>query len=282
MNITISNKIISAEINSFGAELISLNKNSKNYIWTINKTFWDKTSPILFPIVGSLINDNYTISNKKYSLPRHGFARNHEFVLKQQSDDSVTFSLTENKQSLEIYPFQFELEVNYTLEGNKLNIGYSVINNSNSKMPFSIGAHPAFAIDSNFEDYSLQFENDSSLVSSELKNGLFSGSTNDIILENNHLPLSYSLFEKDALVFKNLKTKKLLILKDQKPHIKINFDSFPHLGIWTKNNAPFLCIEPWQGYADSVNSNGDIFKKEGIITITEGESYQASFSIELV
>lgn len=282
MNITISNKIISAEISSHGAELFGLKKDFKNYIWTVDEKFWNKTSPILFPIVGCLKNNSYTIKNKQYSLPRHGFARNFEFTVTKLSSHSVTFSLSENKQSLANYPFQFELDVCYTLEKNKLTTRYSVKNNSNSKMPFSIGAHPAFAIDSEFENYSLQFENDTNLITHKLEGELFSEKRGIINLQKNSLPLSYSLFENDALVFKKLNSKNLLLLKDQKPYVKINFESFPHLGIWTKKNAPFLCIEPWQGYADSINSNGNIFDKEGIIILTEDEIYETSFSIEIL
>lgn len=282
MNITISNTIISAEINSLGAELSSLKKDLKNHIWTVDEKFWNKTSPILFPIVGCLKDHSYKIKNKSYSLPRHGFARNFEFTITKISSHSVTFSLSENKQILANYPFQFELEVCYTLEENKLIIGYSVKNNSNSKMPFSIGAHPAFAIDSDFENYSLQFENDSNLITHELEGELFSEKKRIINLKKNILPLSYSLFEKDALVFKKMNSKNALLLKDQKPYIKVNFENFPHLGIWTKKNAPFLCIEPWHGYADSMNSNGNIFEKEGIITLNEKEVFETSFSIEIL
>ena len=157
-----------------------------------------------------------------------------------------------------------------------------VKNNSDQEMPFSIGAHPAFAIDSNLIDYAIQFENDMELITHELENEQFSGNKKTIILKNKILPLSYSLFEKDAIVLKKLESKNIIILKNQLPYLKINFGNFPNLGIWTKNNAPFLCIEPWHGYADSVNANGRIENKEGIIVLTKGDSFVTSFSIEIL
>ncbi|MFM9987984.1 aldose 1-epimerase family protein [Flavobacterium sp.] len=282
MTIDISNTIINAKINSVGAELMVLSKNDKNYIWTINEAFWNKTSPVLFPIVGRLKNDFYKLNNIHYSLSRHGFARNYDFDIVNKTDSSVTFSLCDNKETLVQYPFLFELQICYTLVGNKLIISYLVKNNSKQKMPFSLGAHPAFAIDSSFENYTLQFDNDDSLTTHELEDEQFSGKTRTINLKNKTLPLTYSLFEKDALVFKEFKSKGLIIIKNNNPYLKINLESFPNLGIWTKKNAPFLCIEPWFGYADDKNSNNNIFDKKGIQILDINSTFNTSFSIEIL
>ncbi|WP_394759097.1 aldose 1-epimerase family protein [Flavobacterium sp.] len=282
MEIIIKNQNTLAKINSFGAELISLTKNNKNYIWTINEEFWNKTSPVLFPIVGKLKNDSYTINKTEYFMPRHGFARNYDFDISNQTESSVTFSLKENQQTLVHYPFQFELQICYTLVENSLAISYLVKNNSTQKMPFSIGAHPAFNIDSDFKNYSLQFENDEKLITHELENEQFSGKTRSINLKNKTLPLTYSLFEKDALVFIEFKSKYVQILKNNLPYLKINFGSFPSLGIWTKKNAPFLCIEPWFGYADEATSNGNLFDKKGIQILDINNTFNTSFSIEIL
>jgi galactose mutarotase-like enzyme len=161
-------------------------------------------------------------------------------------------------------------------------ISYMVKNNSDQEMPFSIGAHPAFAIESSLTNYAIQFENDEELITHELENEQFSGNMKTIVLKNKTLPLSYSLFEKDAIVLKKLESKNIIILKNHLPYLKINFGNFPNLGIWTKNNAPFLCIEPWHGYADSVNANCRIEDKEGIIVLTKGDSFETSFSIEIL
>lgn len=280
MIITLSNNKISASINTIGAELIRLEKDNQNYIWTVDEAFWNKTSPILFPIVGRLKNDSYSINGKAYELPRHGFARNFEFEVAHQTGSSAVFILTENAETLKNYPFQFELRLKYELIENSLKISYSVLNKSQEIMPFSIGAHPAFAIEDSFSDYSLQFNEAEEFVSYELENEQFSNSFRKINSENGQINLDYSLFEKDALVFKHLKSDKLTLLKGNQPYLSIKFEGFPFLGIWTKSNAPFLCIEPWCGLADNVNHNGNIYEKEGINLIHPSESFLRTIQID--
>lgn len=282
MIITLSNNKISASINTIGAELIRLEKDNQNYIWTVNETYWNKTSPILFPIVGRLKNDAYTIADKKYELPRHGFARNFEFQILNQTENSVVFVLESNSETLKNYPFEFKLQLEYELAGNELKMNYSVENRSEVTMPFSIGAHPAFAIEDSFSDYSLQFNEAEEFVSYELENEQFSNSFRKINSENGQINLNYSLFEKDALVFKHLKSNELILLNKNKPVLSIQFEGFPYLGIWTKPNAPFLCIEPWCGLADNVNHNGNIFEKEGIQLLGNEFNFQRKIVINLL
>lgn len=282
MIITLSNTKISASINTIGAELIQLEKDNKNYIWTVDEAFWNKTSPILFPIVGRLKNDSYSINGKSYELPRHGFARNFEFEVEHQTENSVVFLLTANPETLKQYPFQFELRLHYELIENSLKISYSVLNKSQEIMPFSIGAHPAFAIEDSFSDYSLQFIEAEEFVSYELENEQFSNSFRKINSENGQINLDYSLFEKDALVFKHLKSDKLTLLKGNQSYLSVEFEGFPFLGIWTKPNAPFLCIEPWCGLADNINHNGNIYEKEGIQLLENKSNFQRKIVVNLL
>lgn len=281
MNITINSNKYSASIKSEGAELFEFKKDNINYIWIIDENYWDKTSPVLFPIVGRLKNDSYTLNGKEYNLPRHGFARNFKFEVVEKFENSVVFSLNENEETLKVFPFEFELQIKYALENNKLTISYKVINHSNEKMPFNIGAHPAFSIPSNFEEYSLLFEREEVLESHHLENELFNGKSIQINSEKEKISLNYSLFEKDALVFKHIKSNEISVLKSNNPYIKVNFEGFPFLGIWTKPNAPFICIEPWTGHADMYNATGNIFEKESIQTLEPKETFKCSFRIEI-
>ncbi|MEO7977259.1 aldose 1-epimerase family protein [Flavobacterium sp.] len=283
MNTTISNKTLSASIKHSGAELFSLADNeNKEYIWNGNPDFWPKHSPILFPIVGSLKNETFTFDNKEYHLPRHGFARDMEFQLIEKTESSARFSLSYNEETLEKYPFKFELQLIYQLQDNKLNIGYKVINKGETQMPFSIGAHPAFALPEKFSNYSIQFEKEEKLEYSLLKNGLISNTTKTLETSNNIVSMNYKLFKNDALVFKTLESNSLTILENSKPYIKVDFEDFPNLGIWTKENAPFICIEPWFGYSDRLDKFGDLFKKEGIQLLDTNQTFNAEFSIEVL
>ncbi len=282
MIITISNSQLSATINTLGAELISLVKNNKNYIWQVDETYWNKTSPILFPIVGRLKNDSYSFNGKKYQLPRHGFARNMDFSFDKKSDSQVIFELNESEETKTNYPFDFKLLVAYTFMENELVIEYFVRNQSDEVLPFSIGAHPAFAISDKFENYSLQFNKEDTFETNHLENESFNGKTTLVETKNNSIALNYALFEKDALVFKQLKSNEVILKNKDKVILKVNFDHFPYLGIWTKQNAPFLCIEPWCGLADSTNHNGNLEEKEGMNHLPAGDDFLRAIRIEIL
>ncbi|MEN9876635.1 MAG: hypothetical protein RLZZ529_1632 [Bacteroidota bacterium] len=281
--ISLSNDVISAQINTLGAELCSLkNTENKDFIWEGDPAYWGKHSPVLFPIVGTLKNNTYTHNNKEYILTRHGFARDMEFELVDQTANTATFSIQSNSTTLASYPFQFELQIQYTLFHSTLEIAYKVINKDNSAIPFSIGAHPAFALPGNFENYSLEFEKVEPLEYTLLENDLVSTQTETIATNSNFVPLTHKLFERDALIFKKLESKSLTIIEKEIPRLKVHFEDFPNLGIWTKVGAPFLCIEPWFGYSDTTESNGNLFEKEGIIVLKSTDTFQTKFSIEIL
>jgi galactose mutarotase-like enzyme len=283
LNTTISNSQISASIKHAGAELFSLKNNqNKEFIWEGNPDFWGKHSPVLFPIVGTLKNNTYTINGAEYQLPRHGFARDMEFQLNEKTENSAVFSLKYTEETLKKYPFQFELQLIYTLQESTLDIEYKVINKGESKMPFSIGAHPAIALPQAFENYTLDFEENEVLKYYILENDLISNKTKVLESTESLIPLNYKLFENDALIFKTLKSNSLTILEDSKPYLKVAFEDFPSLGIWTKENAPFICIEPWLGYSDTAENSGDLFEKEGILVLDANQTFQAKFSLQIL
>lgn len=283
LNTTISNSMLKASIKHAGAELFSLvDHQNKEYIWEGNPDFWGKHSPVLFPIVGTLKNNTYTIEQKSYQLSRHGFARDMEFELIDKTENSAIFSLQSNAETLKKYPFQFELQLIYTLYDTTLDIAYKVINKSESKMPFSIGAHPAIALPENFENYSFQFEKEEDLKYSLLENDLISNKTESLKTIENLVPLNYKLFENDALVFKTLESNSLTIFENTKPYIKVDFEDFPSLGIWTKDQASFVCIEPWFGYSDTTKNSGDLFEKEGILILNAKQTFNSKFSIQIL
>ncbi|MEO5778036.1 MAG: aldose 1-epimerase family protein [Flavobacterium sp.] len=284
MTTTISNSELSATISNKGAELISLKKidSNREYIWEGNPAYWGKHSPILFPIVGTLKNNSYTYKNRTYQLSRHGFARDMDFDLISYNETEVIFSLSSNEFTKERFPFEFELRILYTLNGTELVISYQVINKGSDAMPFSIGGHPAFTLNQKFENYTLQFETDEDLTSYQLENDLLSDKTKQIELVNNSLPLTYSLFENDALIFKHLKSKQIKILETNVPILNFKFNDFPHFGIWTKVNAQFICLEPWIGYSDVLNTSGNIFEKEAIQILENISSKEFNFSIQIL
>ena len=283
MKTTLKNLHSTVEINHKGAELCSFkNKFNEEYIWEGNPEFWGKHSPVLFPIVGTLKNNSFVYNDTTYQLLRHGFARDVNFQLISKTDEEAVFSLLANEETLKVYPFLFELHLKYTLIENELQLAYSIYNKDNVVLPFSIGAHPAFALPKDFESYTLAFDQSENLISYQLENDLISDSTIEHQMSENKLPLTYSLFENDALIFKNLNSKKITILENNIPLLQIKFDDFPHFGIWTKKEAPFICLEPWLGYSDTIHSNGKIMDKEAIQFIEPNEIFDLVFSIEIL
>jgi galactose mutarotase-like enzyme len=280
---TIKKGNLSAEIKHLGAELISLKTNhDREYMWEGNPEFWGKHSPVLFPIVGTLKNNSFYYNAMEYHLSRHGFARDMPFELIDASESIATFSLHSSEETLKVYPFEFELQIIYTLNENNLSIAYKVSNNGKTAMPFSIGAHPAFALPNQFENYAIAFEKEEPLTYYLLENDLISSNTKNLGITNKKIPLNYELFENDALIFKTLESNVLTILENENPILRINFEDFPSLGIWTKINAPFICIEPWFGYSDTNESSGNLFEKEGSQIIETKETFQSKFSIEIL
>ncbi|SFE94719.1 aldose 1-epimerase family protein [Flavobacterium xueshanense] len=283
MTTIIKNSILTAEIKHFGAELISLKTNlNKEYIWEGNPEFWGKHSPVLFPIVGTLKNNLFHFNGMEYNLSRHGFARDMEFELIDVTENSAVFSIQSSGETVKMYPFEFELQIIYTLHENNLSITYKVINNGKTAMPFSIGAHPAFALPNQFENYAVAFEKEESLEYYLLENDLISNKTKKLEVHNKQVPLAYELFEDDALIFKTIKSKSLTILENENPILRVHFEDFPNLGIWTKMKAPFICIEPWFGYSDTTENSGNLFEKEGIQILESNATFHSKFSIEIL
>lgn len=283
MTTIIKNSVLTAEIKNFGAELISLKTNlNKEYIWEGNLEFWGKHSPILFPIVGTLKDNSFHHNGMEYHLSRHGFARDMEFELINASDNSATFSIQSSNETLKVYPFEFELQLIYTLDENNLSIAYKVINKGKSTMPFAIGAHPAFALPNQFENYAIAFEKEEKLEYYLLEDDLISNNTKQLEVHNKQIPLTYELFKNDALIFKTLQSDSLTILENENPILRVHFKDFPSLGIWTKMNAPFLCIEPWFGYSDTNENSGNLLEKEAIQILESNEIFNSNFSIEIL
>lgn len=281
MNATIKNANYTATINTKGAELISFKSKDREYIWEGDPKFWGKHSPVLFPIVGTLKENQFRYLEEAYSLSRHGFARDIEFTIKEKSENSITFSLEASEETLKKYPFTFGLQLIYILEEEKLTLRYKVFNKDKKIMPFSIGAHPAFALPESFENYSLLFNDDTELNYFLLENDLLSDNTESIDMKEHKLPLKYTLFERDALVFKHINSNSITINENLKPILEVNFKDFPNLGIWTKTNAPFICIEPWFGYSDTNKNSGNLTEKEGILLLEADSIFECEFSIKI-
>lgn len=288
---TLENSKLKITVKKTGAELcdISSIKNNTQFMWDANPDVWSSYAPNLFPIIGALKDDTYTFENKKYTLPKHGFVRNNDNVeLLEQTKDSLTFGLTYSEDSLKMYPFKFQFSITYTLKDNCIEVIHSVKNLDDKTMYFSVGGHPAFKCpvfkNETYNDYYLEFEaienSETHLINME--KGLISSKTKPIFNNTNKLNLFHDLFNKDALIFKDLTSRKVALKSNKNGEIlNVSYKDFNYLGIWAKPSGDYVCIEPWLGIADSEDTNQDLKTKEGILTLTPDETFKASYSIEI-
>lgn len=270
-----------------GAELSSLfNKiNSLEYLWQAEPSVWAFHAPNLFPVVGNCLQNQIQIDGIKYPMQRHGFARHSNFILTESSDDHAVFTLDYSESTLAVYPFKFSLQVSYHLQDTELAIVYKVINRDDKPVFFSIGAHPAFNIPFSglgaYDDYYIEFDQNEVLVKHLFNDaGFFTGETVQVHLENRRLNLSKELFRDGALVFKELLSKEVLIRNHQSPNfVSVSYEDFNSLGIWAAPDAPFVCIEPWLGYADSAGELREFSNKEGIQKVETSKVFECRYTI---
>lgn len=283
----LENERIRIRVSDNGAELQSLTdrQSDREWMWQGNPAFWPRTSPVLFPIVGKLANNELRHLGNKYPLPQHGFARDRRFLLNESGDGRLKFLLVSDQDSLKIFPFDFSLEISYQLIENQLKVHYQVENPGEVDLPFSIGAHPGFSLHGwPSRKFILEFEKEEILQCISLKEGLLDFSKiNSIQLENRQLEITDSLFERDALVIRKADAGWIAVKSpEDAAELRLHSDHFPWLGIWSKPGAPFVCIEPWYGHADPLGFTEDFPKKPGIIVLPPGRRFGCSFRIELL
>lgn len=278
---TLENENYQIKVSSLGAELKSVVYKNHEYLHTGDKIYWKRSFPVLFPIVGKLKNNSYTYKNKNYTLPQHGFARDSEFEVAEQTLNSLTFSLAENEESLKNYPFRFNLNIKYTLNKDSFEIKYTV--NSDKEILFSLGAHPAFMLNSDIDSAYIEFEQkeNKDALCLDTQSGCISHKRQSV-LTSDKLQLHHDSFLGDALIFKDLKSKEVTLKNTlNKKSVKVSFDGFEYLTLWAPVGAPFVCIEPWCGIADDINTNGQLSKKTSLITLKKDELFEKSLKISL-
>jgi galactose mutarotase-like enzyme len=289
MTTIIQNNDLRIAIKSDGAELDSIvhKQLQLEYLWQGDAAFWGKKSPILFPIVGTLKDNMFKYKGENYSLPRHGFARDKAFVLEHHTSDSATFLLTSDKETLKIYPFSFEFRLHYAIKDNTLSVTYAIKNTGKGSMFFSVGGHPAFRVplveNTDYTDYFIELNTTETKGRYPLSTGgLLELKPNPFLQNTNKIPLHSSLFYEDAVVFKHLSATSMAISSDKTTHgLRMTFDGFPYFGIWAAKNAPFVCLEPWCGIADSVNTTQELKEKEGINKLGSGKIFERTWAIEI-
>jgi galactose mutarotase-like enzyme len=283
---TLRSSGISATIKADGAELCSLrNAEGRELLWQAGEV-WPRHSPLLFPIVGRLKNDELHHRGKTYPMTQHGVARDHRFEWLDRQPDSCALVLTDNPATRSRYPFAFRLQVTCTVKDADLDISLVVTNTGNEVLPASIGAHPAFnwpllpGLDK--QDYALTFSHVETAPIRRLKDGLMLATPQPTPIGGKILPLSERLFDADAVILDRPASNSVRFAADRGPSIEMSWDGFRELGIWSKpGGVPFLCIEPWHGFASPVEFDGEFTDKPGLMHIAPSATRSLSYRIRI-
>ena len=286
---TISNKQLTIQVSPHGAELCSIVANGKEYLWQADPAFWKRHSPVLFPIVGSVWENEYRNEGIPYTLTQHGFARDMEFTLISEKEDEVRYRLVSNEETLHKYPFPFCLEIGYRIQGKKIEVMWEVKNTGDKEMYFQIGAHPAFywpEFDaSNSERGFFRFDKENGLKYILIsEKGCADPSTEySLELTDGLLPLDTHTFDKDALILENEQVRKVTLYNKEKlAYLSLHFNA-PVVGLWSPpaKNAPFVCIEPWYERCDRAHYTGEYKDKDWMQHLQPEEIFQGGYTIEI-
>ncbi len=273
-----------AEISRHGAELIRLqDRDGMDLLWDGCEKWWTGRAPLLFPIVGRLPNDIAICDGVAFPMRQHGFARNKQFSIAGASPSECILRLASDDETRQQFPFDFVLEVAFVIENAALRIGATVSNKTARAMPVSFGFHPAFRwplpYGGSRQDHEIRFERSESAPVHRVTDGLLDVTASSEIFEGSIMALDDAMFVPGALIFDRLKSRAVNFGAPGRPSIQVRFPDMPHLGVWTKPGAGFLCIEPWQGYAAPLGFAGELKDKPGGVLLAANAS--AEFAIEI-
>ncbi len=289
MEYSISNHSLQLVLSDIGAELQSIEKDGREYLWNGDPQYWPERSPILFPYVGRFTEGKYRLGGREYEMEIHGFAKKYPYRVAEQKEDSITFELRDHTETYQIYPYHFILQVTYRLQDNTIAITYRVFNASPDTMYFGIGGHPGFRVPLEegltFSDYYLEFSGTSCPERIGHTPACFlSGINQPFPLEDNRiLRLYHKMFDEDAIVFRNMADEVTLKSEKGMRRVTVSYPNMPYLGLWhaPKTEAPYLCIEPWTSLPSRQNIVEEFRYKSDLIRLAPEKQYRNTWNITI-
>lgn len=293
MIVTLKNQYFTAQVDSLGAQLISLKDSAgKEYIWQRDPAYWQNCSPLLFPIVGNCRNGKTLLEGNWYEIPKHGFCKVTDFSVNQASEGQAVFSICDSEATHTVYPYAFRLSLTYTLQEDGLHMDYQVANTDSKAIHYNIGAHPGFNCPlengEKFEDYVLEFEQEETAASMvyDVKNLQFDVNWRKPMLENSRvIPLTYDLFRDDAIFFDQIRSRKVAIKNPATGKgVLVDYRDFETVAFWTAmpSKGPFLCVEPWNGSAIRSDEDDDFKNRHFLQTLEVGETKDYHLGIQIL
>lgn len=282
--VSISSPELSAQISATGAELVRLqDRSGLDLLWDGDPASWTSHAPLLFPIVGEAMGNRITVAGRAYEIGRHGFARTARFALVSSDAARCTWRLEASEATRRQYPFDFRLDITYRIEAAALHMTADVTNTGDGTMPAAFGFHPALRWPLPYGKpraaHEIVFQQEEPAQIRRPIDGLLSSARYPTPVRDRRLVLHDSLFEDGAIVFDELASRSLIYGEA----LRVSFPRMPHLGIWTKPGAGYVCIEPWQGHASPEDFDGELADKPGMVAIMPGaaESFGMSIALDL-
>lgn len=278
--ITIQNDRLTVAISTVGAEIQSVrSKTGTEFIWEGDPAVWAGRAPIMFPLCGGLKDDTYTLNGKTYQQQKHGFIRFAEFSVIRVSENEAVLAATETAETLATFPWPFTFTATFRLEGDSLAITYAVENKDGDTMYFSVGGHEAYATPEGVDAYEAVFEKEEELAVNPLYGNLL-GHDRQPFVSGSVLPMKKEYFAIDAIVLETLNSRAVTLRRRGGGRsIRVEFPGFDHLLFWQKYDAPYLCVEPWNGMPDFIDSDGDITHKPYITALEGGKTYTLTHTV---
>ncbi len=271
--VTLQNDLLSVAISLKGAELTSIKKDGKERLWQGNPDLWSAQAPVLFPFCGCLKEGCYQFEGKGYEMPKHGFARLSHFIIEKQTESEVILRLDANEETKKLYPFDFSFRVKYALEENSLIVSYAAKNTGSKTLYFSLGGHEGHACPGGISGCALVFDRPETLDSALLSGPFLTRQTKNLGKNTTELILNDELFTLNTLIFQGLSSETVTLKNPSgKTLVKLNFKEAETLAVWTIPGAEFLCLEPWNGLPDFVDSTGELTEKTGIMKLLPHET----------
>lgn len=280
MTVTLQNGRLRAEIDPLGAQLTSVrDAHGTEYIWQADPAVWGRHAPNLFPFIGRLKDGQYTLDGETYAISAHGFARDSEFTVAQQSDTSVSFRLTDSEATRKVYPFPFVLTITYALEDNRLLKACTVENPSARELLYEFGGHDGYRAPLEpweaMADYSIRLPGAETLEPYGMDpTGLLTPKEASFPLEEGRIALTPSVYHLDTVIVDNLPQRRAsLVDKAGRERVRVDFPDFPYLGLWTPDkpfDTGFVCIEPWSSLPDANFVGRCLEDKEGVRRLSPG------------
>ncbi len=285
----IRNQHIRLQASCLGAEIQSLTRinDGYEYIWQADPAFWGKHSPLLFPITGRMWNDRTEFGGKEYHIPKHGFMNRRSFNLAGHDENSLRYVYASTDDDAQFFPFEFQLEITYTIIDNKVEVGFHVENCGFETMPFQIGGHPGFNLpDYNADDNVHGYLSFDGIPESLLRAGEQGCTEPDRIvmpmLEESLLPIEADLFAHDALIFDQNQVQGVTLHdKNRKPIVRL-YGTAPCMLVWQsdKPGTSFICFEPWYGLCDPQHFYGPFVQRPYVNTVIPGKIWHGGYTIE--